>query len=459
MKKLSQTYGPYMKGGKFSAKRQRREERERTDAATRGASSERPVYIVQPTAVITSRSRTAVSSAPRRTRGAFLTSTGSSVGPKDLRRTKSSPGVRPTRKGPVQAGAFEYKTVTMGETDAEKAVRDNLLEETKEKNWVEGQKSRVSSAYVTPTNSLGLTPRKYSVRPESADRRLRDVTRVSFKTSGHFCDRALRLENGDFSKQFCDVFGPGMCSDCTRARRQHISIEDHVQSFPGISVSPYLLCVQSDDETFRTPSASPRERDALYRRSLRRASPNTPATLGSVRARPNSSNDVRTNTPASDVPSSVPFFINDADTLSADGSWRPLRRSESPSSSISDSRRSSVSLSEESNAQATRDGSDDTVSRTTTGNEPAIPAALDRLLPGIAQERRGSARPGSRFNSGRDRMKTPTIERRGKLKELPYWRFLIPEPPKMEVGRMNVSIYTPKEIPGIKIFDESFFNI
>ncbi|XP_048578535.1 uncharacterized protein LOC116618325 [Nematostella vectensis] len=58
-----------------------------------------------------------------------------------------------------------------------------------------------------------------------------------------------------------------------------------------------------------------------------------------------------------------------------------------------------------------------------------------------------------------NRVKSSVIERRGKLMELPYWKFLIPEPPKLEVDKMNVSIFTPKDIPGIKIFDESFFDI
>lgn len=84
------------------------------------------------------------------------------------------------------------------------------------------------------------------------------------------------------------------------------------------------------------------------------------------------------------------------------------------------------------------------------------------LDPNCFSKRSVASRSSSRLAVARSRSsmcKTPSIERKGKLREVPYWKFLIPEPPMMEVGRMNVSIYTPKQIPGIKIFDETFFEI
>lgn len=44
-------------------------------------------------------------------------------------------------------------------------------------------------------------------------------------------------------------------------------------------------------------------------------------------------------------------------------------------------------------------------------------------------------------------------------KQIEAWKLLAPTPPQIEVSQMNVSMYTPKELPGIKIFDESLFVI
>ena len=44
-------------------------------------------------------------------------------------------------------------------------------------------------------------------------------------------------------------------------------------------------------------------------------------------------------------------------------------------------------------------------------------------------------------------------------KQIEAWKLLAPTPSQIEVSQMNVSMYTPKELPGIKIFDESLFVI
>ena len=135
---------------------------------------------------------------------------------------------------------------------------------------------------------------------------------------------------------------------------------------------------------------------------------------------------------------------------------------ETPLSSPLCSRRSSISryLTESKNEQSLSSSSRRVKISTafqsgTAENKNQEKFSSDRLDPNCFSKRKSGARSTTR----RAVSKTRSISRTGKLSELPYWKFLIPEPPMMEVGRMNVSIYTPKQLPGIKIFDEALFDI
>ncbi|XP_028408289.1 uncharacterized protein LOC114530888 [Dendronephthya gigantea] len=67
---------------------------------------------------------------------------------------------------------------------------------------------------------------------------------------------------------------------------------------------------------------------------------------------------------------------------------------------------------------------------------------------------------GRSFSSRGCSRKTSTMSQEGwSKKQIEAWKLLAPTPPQIEVSQMNVSMYTPKELPGIKIFDESLFVI
>ena len=460
-RKLSRTYLRYIQSKNATRKQSKGSRKEiRLDCTVRReASKDQPIYVIQN--AVTS-SRPVVSCPPKHARERILASAMSQNRSAKSRRRNSSTGAR-LREHEItaQSQKLEYNVVTMKETEKEKNIREKLLEEVKKQNWIRGEEATLHSAYVTPKNKLGLVRQKYTLRAESAERRIKDRPRVTFKTSSHFCDRALRLENGDFSKQFCEIFGPGMCTDCTKSRRQHISIEDHIQSYPGVAVSPYVLCVpqeKHEERAPKTPSAVFRNCDVLYRRrSLSRTSRDSPDDFRSSRARPNSSNDERAISAMSDVSSSS-YPLNDTSARFMEHSWNAFPRTETPCSSVLSSRRSSITrnvgpaLPPPLDQHGASPVDDNFEGKSCTAGTPK---RINRLSPQIENLRDSP----SRLSSSRSRLKTPSIERTGKLREMPYWRFLIPEPPEMEVGRMNVSIFSPKEIPGIKIFDESFFEL
>ena len=69
--------------------------------------------------------------------------------------------------------------------------------------------------------------------------------------------------------------------------------------------------------------------------------------------------------------------------------------------------------------------------------------------------------PHARASSSRAsaRRVSPMSQEGWSKKQIEAWKLLAPTPPQIEVSQMNVSMYTPKELPGIKIFDESLFVI
>lgn len=68
-------------------------------------------------------------------------------------------------------------------------------------------------------------------------------------------------------------------------------------------------------------------------------------------------------------------------------------------------------------------------------------------------------RATSFISRGNARKISPMSQEGWSEKQIEAWKLLAPTPPQIEVSQMNVSMYTPKELPGIKIFDESLFVI
>ena len=70
-----------------------------------------------------------------------------------------------------------------------------------------------------------------------------------------------------------------------------------------------------------------------------------------------------------------------------------------------------------------------------------------------------SGKRGSLSSRASTRKISPMSQEGWSEKQIEAWKLLAPTPPQIEVSQMNVSMYTPKELPGIKIFDESLFVI
>lgn len=304
-------------------------------------------------------------------------------------------------------------------------------------------------------NTLGLVKRKHSFKIETESLELEDrglLPRFTFKTNFRYCDRAIYLKNSGIPRHFCDILGPGMCADCMKARKKQANINDSVESFPDISVSPYQLCVppENDPRKPKTPSKVYKDCDVLFRkRSMSRSSPNG-RTTGSP-ARPNSSisenTDLRQSFASSPALSSVSEYSRGLGTPN----------SLSVSTPDPNPRRTSIARYIDKNLSGEQGVKNRKGTKSAASKTRAKPK-LERNHSDLHQNVFHKA-ISARMRTGGRSSRTPTIERRGKLNEGSYWRFLIPEPPVMEVGRMNVSIYTPKDLPGIKIFDESLFDI
>lgn len=358
---------------------------------------------------------------------------------------------------------FDYEVIS---------VKDESMENEEDNEYNEDKmmvQQQVLKPTKSPVPSLGLAKRKFTLCVESEQRDLESrgsfLPRFRPNTNSRYCSRDIFMNSSGVARHFCDILGPGMCSDCVRTRKQQASIDDFIESFPEISVSPYMLCVPSDnDSTSKTPSQVYRDCDMFRKRSTSRLS--CPDILQGSPTRPNSSGfSVSPN--SSNWPRSSP-------TNFTHGSQQ--RRHNTAPSSISSrpsSRRGSFmhyidSRSEDARHLETFSESESQDQETRTVKSVKITRSRKRGSFQSTVEKQSTAELhqnvfhkaiSERTSGNRRSSRTTAIERRGKLSELPYWKFLIPEPPIMEVGRMNVSIYTPKDIPGIKIFDESLFDI
>lgn len=390
--------------------------------------------------------------------------------PPRIRRQSINTDAIDTRLLQKQSEKLEYSYVVVEETEFEKSTRERLIREVKQQNWVENE---MKAHQESPLSSPSLSQRQNSAATLDGEKHLKSRSLMSFTPRVQYFNHLVHMDKGEFSKQFCDVLGPGLCTNCTKSQMQQFVIDEHTRSFPDICVSPYVLCVPQESERDKTSFLIYKECDPLERRRPSTVSPTH--NINGLKTRPNSCSDGKTRVTGSTYDAHC--FLSE----SSSPALEPQIRIETPISSLCSSRRSSITryLLESKNEElcAREGGSDEIVKTDVTSNKPRVrispvfhsprtdneDGSSNRLDPNCFSKRSAAPRQSSsRLNAARSRgsmCKTPSIERTGKLRELPYWKFLIPEPPMMEVGRMNVSIYTPKQIPGIKIFDETFFDI
>lgn len=388
--------------------------------------------------------------------------------PPRIRRHSVNTDVIDTRLLQKQSEKLEYNYVVVEETELEKSTRERLIREVKQQNWVENEMK-------DHQESSCLSQRQNSAATLDGEEHFNSRSLISFAPRVQYLNHMVHMDKGESSKQFCDVLGPGLCTLCTKSQMQQFVIDEHTRSFPDICVSPYVLCVpQESERDIQSSFSIYKECDPLQRRRPSTVSPTH--NINGLKTRPNSCVDGKTRVTGSTY---------DAHCISSESSTPGLEphhqfRLQTPISSLCSSRRSSITryLMDSKNQElcAREEGSDEVVQRVVAPNKPRVRISPDvdeprtdykdrksnNFVPNCFSKRSAAPRSSSRLNATRSRRsmsKTPSIERTGKLRELPYWKILIPEPPMMEVERMNVSIYTPKQIPGIKIFDETFFDI
>lgn len=210
---------------------------------------------------------------------------------------------------------------------------------------------------------------------------------------------------------YCEVLNNGNCNECRRTKQRLSSINSSLSNYPDLETGSYLLFLTvSEKQRKTTPSsntsimATPVLPDSGY--TTQQSWRNSPVMSERSRSR------VRA---ASAVASECNWFPSDNSEGSGYTSpvaWRP---------STSKSVRFDTS---------SPSGQRVLTSRT---SKSRTPNSIRRISP-LSQEG-------------------------WSVKQIEAWRLLAPTPPQIEVSQMNVSIFTPKELPGIKIFDESLFVI
>lgn len=287
-----------------------------------------------------------------------------------------------------------------------------------------------------------------------------------YKTCLGCCSRTKsKNDNELLAKEFCNILGPDMCNECFKSRKKMIKEAELTHTHPDVRVSPYALCVaQNKKKAIKFASSSSpknyRECDTLYR-SAKLARPYVPIdNVNGLKTRPNSSNE-KNQVICFDEYSS--YLQSPSITLPSCGSPCPCtpdyRARRMPPKITRNSARGS------SETRLSKSESSDAKDVAANEKQEVITDEDDFMAPGVQAVTVRKVEPKPRqnkdtsANSKQGSLKSARIERTGKLSELPYWKFLTPEPPQMGLERMNVSIYTPKSIPGIKIFDESLFEI
>ena len=356
---------------------------------------------------------------------------------------------------------LEYGYVLMKETDLEKAMRLQFIREVNQQGWLDdGPKTHSRGSLLYPSYLLQRKIISTTVHDTNSNHCYK--TSLTINPRPQFCNRSVHMDKGEFSKQFCDVLGPGLCADCTKSQMRQFVVDENTQNFPDICVSPYALCTPQESEK-KAETSTHIEFDPLQQKVSSRTFPTR--SKDGLKTRPNSCNHGNE------------LFHNRV-RFSPDGSSSasPNQQQTPFSSSRCSSRRSSLSryLAEYKNSKVLRTTESGSNAEETKNSVPSIQALRISTEEtsddesGSSERGRSIDKQGNNFKTSRrandltakNGKKSRSISRDVKLSELPYYlKFLIPEPPMMQVERMNVSIYTPKKIPGIKIFDESFFDI
>ena len=382
---------------------------------------------------------------------------------------------------------LEYITVALSGDGEQTTVK--YSKNVKLQNWLTNEDPR---PIFRGRNSQGNL-RKISQPALTVDIDMRALNGSPFyhKACSGYCSRAfVENENELFAKEFCDILGPEMCNECFKRRKQMLEAAELTHSHPDISVSPYMLCVAQKAETVFGVVDSPSPTlhcgyDALYRR-LSVARPTvTTSNVSGLKTRPNSSNETHINwclddyspNPPTSPSLTLPSFGSPSPSPDYSFGWNSARtarnrRTPSKLSVVStNSRRASITRfinSRNDGITRTQDieGSfeeNETSEKEAFDEDDCMVGAIKGNIVKSAQpkmQHKSSLEPSSsKSKQGSSKSRSAKINRTGKLSELPYWKFLIPEPPQMGLERMNVSIYTPKSIPGIKIFDETLFEI
>ena len=221
------------------------------------------------------------------------------------------------------------------------------------------------------------------------------------------CKRVSSQEKRNFhGSVYCEVLGNGTCTGCTKCTKTLSSINSSLAEYPDLNTGGYLLFLTLNEKLQKNTKNSAVPWDSGFSSQRIRSSPG-------IAENPHSRRRVRT-----------------ASVLASE-----LRRLsiETPEKSP----RASATLWRPSSSETTN---------------------FDTNSP--SGQRVSSCRMSMRNISTPRRRPISVLSQEGwSVKQIEAWKLLAPTPPQIEVSQMNVSMYTPKELPGIKIFDESFFVI
>lgn len=221
------------------------------------------------------------------------------------------------------------------------------------------------------------------------------------------CKRVGSHENRNLhGSVYCEVLGDGTCTDCTKCTKALSSINSSLAEYPDLNTGSYLLCLTLNEKLEKTANNSPVPWDSGISSQRIRSSPG-------IAEHPHSRRRVRTASVLASELRRLSIETSENSPQASSTLWRP--------SSLK--------------------------STNFDANSPS-------------EQRVSSSRMSMRNISTPRRRPISVLSQEGwSEKQIEAWKLLSPTPPRIEVSQMNVSMYTPKELPGIKIFDESFFVI
>lgn len=212
---------------------------------------------------------------------------------------------------------------------------------------------------------------------------------------------------------YCEVLGNGNCSECTRLSQKLSNVNRSLAKYPGLETGSYLL--------FRSISEKHRKNAEISRALTLSKSVSPDSGYSSQRTWRSS-----------------PTFAQ-----------RPQSHCRARTASL---------LASELNRLSGKN-----LEKSPRGSPIPWPSPTSKSVRFDSNSCAGDPVSSSRMNgarSPRTARKISAFSQEGwSVKQLEAWKLLAPTPPQIEVSQMNVSMYTPKELPGIKIFDESLFVI